>query len=202
MAAIKKLVRMDADDFDNVLELDNALFASADAIRTIYGALAQATGKQAYATAAAAQYEFKSGTGFQDAILDVADALNLEAGSYYGIPDLDDRKVAVGTFTLSSDASSYTVTHGLGETPEIIAVICEGFSTSASGAGNASPFFLLDTVRTITARFNTSGTLIASTGNKSVAEAGNTTFKVSSGGFHLIANKPYFWIALGAKASS
>ena len=202
MAVIEKLVRMDADDFDNVLDLDNALYASADAIRTIYGALAQATGKQAYATAAAAQYEFKSGTGFQDAILDVADALNLEAGSYYGIPDLDGRKVAVGTFTLTANASSYTITHGLGETPVIIAIFNVGFNDAdVGGGGGHNQYLVYDTKRVTLFRVNSSDTIQMSSPSRSTIDANSTTFK-AAGGYTWVKNIAYFWMALGAKASS
>ena len=83
MAAIKKLVVMDADDFDNVLDLDNALGNTAQAIREMYGYLALATGKQAYATAAMAQYEFESGIGFQDAIYDLCEAITLESVEFH-----------------------------------------------------------------------------------------------------------------------
>jgi hypothetical protein len=119
-----------------------------------------------------------------------------------GIPNLDGRKVAIGTFSVSSQVASYTVTHNLGETPEIIVVFNSGFGTSTSGGQNGMQYMIVDTVRTNTWRINTSGSLIATGGISASVNATSTTFVAYSGGFHLVPNIPYFWVALGAKAGN
>ena len=192
------LVKLDAS------ALNDALYLSADAIRTVYGMLANRTLNPAYAAAAIAQYQFKD-SGFQDAIYDLIDAIANEAGGDGGtsIPDLNGRKVAIGTFTVtSSSTATYTVTHDLGVVPELGICISEGFTKDETGGANAAPFWGLDTKRIYTSRFNSSGTLLITAGSISTAEASTTTTKITTSGYHLMPNVPYYWMLIGPAPST
>ena len=178
----------------DLTNLNSALYMSADAIRTIYGYMAEQTLNPDYATAARAQYEFKD-SGFQDAIYDLADAIVAATGGSSGPITLDGRKVAMGTFSVSSNSTANkTITHGLGEVPEIIAVFAEGLS---SGLTSHIPYMHYDTVRAFVFRFNSSGTLLSST-TTSVSPT-STEFVIPTQGYRFTAGIQYFWIALGAK---
>lgn len=114
-------------------------------------------------------------------------------------PTLDGRKVTMGTFSFSSNStSSKTITHGLGEAPEIIAVFSEGLSSSIT---SHIPYANYDSVRGYYFRYNSSGSLLASSSVLSSFSPTSETFTIPTGGYHFTAGVQYFWVALGAKSA-
>ena len=112
-------------------------------------------------------------------------------------PTLDGRKVAMGTFSVASNSTANkTITHGLGEVPEIIAVFSEALS---SGLTSHIPYMHYDSAHAFMFRYNSSGTLLSST--TTAVSPTSTTFDIPTQGYHFTAGTQYFWVALGAKSA-
>ena len=102
-------------------QLDGAIYATADTVRSVYGAMAEVTMKPAYAAAAMAQYEWNAAAGYAGVVGDLVDAIASEV-SGSGIT------VESGSVTLSAVSSSVTVTPEAGRLPFFCFIVCDTIS--------------------------------------------------------------------------
>ena len=108
-----ELVRMDRS------ELNGAIYATADTVRDVYGALAEITMKPGYAAAGGAEYEWNAAAGYAGVIGDLMDSIAAEvSGSDSGIT------VKSGSVTLSSSRQTIDVTPAANRTP-LFCMICK-----------------------------------------------------------------------------
>ena len=212
MPQITKLLKLEATQIGgNIsLDLDTALEMSADSIRSLYGMLAEQTGKSEYGTAAVASYQF-SASGFADSIYDVAFAFFESLSLGYSFS-----RCAGGEFTLTSAVETYEITHGLGVVPDFVVLLSPEIPADGTWAGVNNAAII------VAANWAGSTPVQAGIRAKTGASASNNLGGTNQGflpgdatssvvvftcgannttGITLAPNKKYFWVAGKLKQS-
>ena len=182
-----ELVKMDK------AQLNVEIQYTADIIRMIYDLLYSITGNYDYRAPSLAQYTWDASNGFYSPLYTAIGILVNTLSGGGGTPTLDGRTVGMGAFTVTSQATSYTVNHGMGAAPEYILVVKAG----EEDVSNHITGMVVNPYGALALRRGSTGWV----GGAITPQVDSTSFVLqSSTSAHVIsANSTFYWFALGAK---